>query len=148
MASKGLWGEVELMTEPKAHRAPLSMTLALLCVFVLATASCSRRITENVGGVSIPIPAKMTKVADKKFEPLKGFEDGQVTYEGNVSPDDIFTFYQEVMAADGWQPTSRYTRDQNRIAYTKGKRVVLISYDRPANEKTVLTVMVGTDNPR
>jgi len=135
------------MTKPKNKCVWLKIASALLCVLVLVAGGCSRRITENVGGINIAIPPKMTKVPDKKFEPVKGLDDGQVTYEGNVSPDDIFTFYQEIMAADGWQPTSRFSEHKNRIAYTKEKRVVLVSYDRPPNEKTVLTIMVGTDNP-
>ena len=137
------------MTKAKNKCVWLKIASALLCVLVLVAGGCSRRITENVGGINIAIPPKMTKVPDKKFEPVKGLDDGQVTYEGNVSPDDIFTFYQEIMAADGWQPTSRFSKHKNRIAYTKEKRVVLVSYDQTPSPdiKTVLTIMVGTDNP-
>ena len=117
------------------------------CILMLMVFACQRRTTEVISGIEIPIPGKMTKNTDKAFEPIPGFEDGQVSYQGKMTPADIFTFYQEVMAADGWQPTARFADKKDRIAYTKGNRLVLIRYnDSPdGNGNTVLTVMVGTD---
>ncbi len=97
--------------------------------------------------MSIPIPANMTKNPDKSFVPIKGFEDGQVSYQGKVPPGEIFTFYQETMEARGWQPNSWFVRQKDQIAYTKGNRVALISYTPTPNGTTVLTIMVGTQYP-
>jgi hypothetical protein len=119
----------------------------VVCILMLMVFACQRRTTEVISGIEIPIPGKMTKNTDKSFEPIPGFEDGQVSYQGKVSPSDIFTFYQEVMAADGWQPTARFADKKDRIAYFKGNRLVLIRYnDSPdGNGNTVLTIFAGTD---
>ena len=122
------------------------MVMCLLCGAMLAMSGC-KQTNQEIAGVSIPIPEKMTRNADKNFAPISGFEDGQASYEGKVSPADIFTFYQEVMAAKGWQPNSRFANQKDRIAYTKGNRVVLIRYNQTPAGTTVLTVMVGTQNP-
>lgn len=122
---------------------------ALLCVaaiLMLMLFGCQRR-TENIAGIEIPIPGKMTKNADTPIDPVPGVQDGQVSYQGKVTPAEIFTFYQEIMAADGWQPTARYADKDNRIAYTKGNRLVLIRYDQTTNGTTILTVLVGTQDP-
>ena len=89
----------------------------------------------------------MTKNPDKSFVPIKGFEDGQVSYEGKVAPAEIFTFYQEDMEADGWKPNSWFAGQKNQIAYTKGNRVALIYYTPTPDGTTVLTIMVGTQYP-
>ena len=125
---------------------PQRMVVCVLCSVMLAMSGC-KETNQEIAGVSIPIPDKMTKNADKSFAPIPGFEDGQASYEGKVSPADIFTFYQEVMAAKGWQPNSWFADQKDRIAYTKGNRVVLIRYNQTPAGTTVLTVMVGTQNP-
>lgn len=123
-----------------------STVLCFACLLLLGTLGCQRR-NEEIAGVSIPIPENMTKNPDKGFVPLKGFEDGQVSYQGRVSPDKIFTFYQEVMEAQGWQPNTFFGHQENQIAYTKGNRVVLIAFTPNPDGTTVLTVMVGTQYP-
>jgi hypothetical protein len=123
-----------------------STVLCFVCLLLLATPGCQRR-NEEIAGVSIPIPENMTKNPDKEFVPIKGFEDGQVSYEGKVSPDKIFTFYQEVMEAKGWQPNTFFGPRENQIAYIKGNRVVLITFTPNPDGTTVLTVMVGTQYP-
>lgn len=130
------------------HRlaTPQCAWLCLLCLLIFANIGCQRR-DEEIAGVSIPIPEKMTKNPDKSFVPIKGFEDGQVSYEGKVAPAEIFTFYQETMAAKGWQPNSWFAGQKNQIAYTKGNRVALIYYTPTPDGTTVLTIMVGTQYP-
>src|SRR5690242_11806535 len=91
----------------------------LLCLLVFANVGCQRR-NEEIAGVSIPVPENMTKNSDKSFVPIKGFEDGQVSYQGKIAPSEIFTFYQETMEAKGWQPNSWFAGQKNQIAYTKG----------------------------
>jgi len=113
---------------------------------MLAVFGCQRRITEVIAGEEIPIPDKMTKNADKAIEPIPGFEEGQVSYQGKVTPAEIFTFYQEVMAAKGWQPTARFADKKDRIAYTKGNKLVLIRYEEIPNGPTILTILVGTQD--
>jgi hypothetical protein len=81
------------------------------------------------------------------IEPVAGVQDGQVSYQGKVTAKDIFTFYQEIMAADGWQPTAQFSDKPNRIAYTKGNRLVLIRYDKAENDVMILTILVGTLAP-
>jgi hypothetical protein len=125
---------------------PERLVLCLACAVLLAVTSCQKRDAE-IAGLSIPIPEKMTKNPDKVFDPVPGFQDGQASYEGKVPPVEIFTFYQEVMAAKGWQPTPRFSNGQDRIAYTKGNRLVLIKYNQIPDGTTVLTVMVGTQDP-
>jgi len=114
---------------------------------MLIVFGCQRR-TEVIAGEDIPIPGKMTKNPDKAIEPIPGFEEGQVSYQGKVTPAEIFTFYQEVMAAKGWQPTARFAgNEQNSIAYTKGNRLLLVKYNENPDGTTVLTLMVGTQDP-
>jgi len=87
-----------------------------LCLLVLANVGCQRR-DEEIAGVNIPIP--LTKNPDKSFVPVKGFEDGQVSYQGKVAPAEIFTFYQETMAAKGWQPNSWFAARKIRSPIQK-----------------------------
>jgi len=110
---------------------------------MLTVFGCQGRITEVIAGEEIPIPDKMTKNPDKAMEPIPGFADGQVSYQGKVTPAEIFTFYQEVMAAKGWQPTARFSDKKDRIAYTKGNTLVLIRYEEMPNGPTLLTISVG-----
>jgi hypothetical protein len=117
--------------------------LCVACILMLTVFGCQRRITEVIAGEEIPIPDKMTKNADKAIEPVPGLDDGQVSYQGKVTPAEIFTFYQEVMAAKGWQPTARFADKKDRIAYTKGNKLVLIRYEEMPNGPTILTILVG-----
>jgi hypothetical protein len=117
------------------------------CILVLIITGCQKR-NEVIAGVEVPIPEKMTKNPDKVFDPIPGFQDGQVSYQGKVTPKEIFNFYQEVMAAKGWQPTARFAGDQqDSIGYTKGNRLVLVKYNPNPDGTTVLTIMVGTQDP-
>ena len=117
------------------------------CILLLITTGCQKR-NEVIAGLEIPIPEKMTKNPDKVFDPIPGFQDGQASYQGKVTPKEIFNFYQEVMAAKGWQPTSRFAgNQQDSIAYTKGNRLVLVKYNENPDGITVLTLMVGTQDP-
>jgi hypothetical protein len=116
-------------------------------ILLLITTGCQKR-NEVIAGLEIPIPEKMTKNPDKVFDPIPGFQDGQASYQGKVTPKEIFNFYQEVMAAKGWQPTSRFAgNEQNSIAYTKGNRLLLVRYNENPDGTTVLTLMVGTQDP-
>jgi hypothetical protein len=116
-------------------------------ILLLITTGCQKR-NEVIAGLEIPIPEKMTKNPDKVFDPIPGFQDGQASYQGKVTPKEIFNFYQEVMAAKGWQPTSRFAgNEQNSIAYTKGNRLLLVKYNENPDGTTVLTLMVGTQDP-
>ena|SRR6476661_7892277 len=75
----------------RSFTTPQCAWLCLLCLLVLANVGCQRR-DEEIAGVSIPIPEKMTKNPDKSFVPIKGFEDGQVSYQGKVPPGGNFYF--------------------------------------------------------
>jgi hypothetical protein len=117
------------------------------CILLLIVTGCQKR-NEVIAGLEIPIPEKMTKNPDKLFDPIPGFQDGQASYQGKVTPKEIFNFYQEVMAAKGWQPTSRFAgNEQDSIAYTKGNRLLLVKYNENPDGITVLTLMVGTQDP-
>jgi hypothetical protein len=123
------------------------LALWLPCILLLIMTGCQQR-NEVIAGVEVPIPAKMTKNPDKVFDPIPEFKDGQVSYQGKVPPKEIFEFYQEVMAARGWQPTARFAgNEQNSIGYTKGNRLVLVRYNENRDGTTVLTLMVGTQDP-
>jgi hypothetical protein len=116
-------------------------------IVLLITTGCQKR-NEVIAGLEIPIPEKMTKNPDKVFDPVPGFQDGQASYQGKVTPKEIFNFYQEVMAAKGWQPTARFAgNEQNSIGYTKGNRLLLVKYNENPDGTTVLTLMVGTQDP-
>jgi len=127
-----------------------SLQRVLLCmpfIVLLITTGCQKR-NEVIAGLEIPIPEKMTKNPDKVFDQIPGFRDGQASYQGKVTPKEIFNFYQEVMAAKGWQPTSRFAgNEQDSIAYTKGNRLLLVKYNANPDGITVLTLMVGTQDP-
>src|SRR4029453_4405595 len=98
--------------------------LSIYVPFILLFfARCTQR-NEVTSGVKTPIPKKITKNTEKPIAPVPGFEAGQVSYEGKVTPAEIFTFYQEVMAAKGWQPTARFADQKDQIAYTKENRLV------------------------
>jgi hypothetical protein len=128
---------------------PYSTRHGMLClafIFSLVIAGCQQR-NDEIAGLSIPIPEKMTKNPDKVFDPIPEFKDGQASYQGNVAPMAIFTFYQNVMAAKGWQPTARFSNGKDRIAYTKGNRILLVQYNPNPDGTTVLTLMVGTQDP-
>ncbi|HXV84383.1 MAG TPA: hypothetical protein VEG60_31430 [Candidatus Binatia bacterium] len=131
----------------KSQSSPLQrLMLCLPCILLLMT-GCQQR-NEVIAGVEVPIPENMTKNQDQVFDPIPGFQDGQVSYQGKVTPKEIFDFYQEVMAAKGWQPTARFAgNEQNSIGYTKGTRLVLVRYNENPDGITVLTVMVGTQDP-
>ena len=119
----------------------------MVFLLLLILTGCQQR-NEVIAGVEVPIPAKMTKNPDKVFDPIPEFKDGQVSYQGKVTPKEIFDFYQEVMAAKGWQPTARFAgNQQDSIGYTKGTRLVLVKYNANPDGTTVLTVMVGTQDP-
>ena len=132
---------------PKRYKdsALQHVVLCLVCALLLI-AGCQRR-DAVIAGVDIPIPEKMTKNPDKVFDPVPGFKDGQASYQGKVAPTEIFSFYQEVMVAKGWQPTARFSNGKDQIAYTKGNRMALIRYNQDPDGTTVLTVMVGTQDP-
>jgi hypothetical protein len=128
---------------------PYSTRHGMLClafIFSLVIAGCQQR-NDEIAGLSIPIPEKMTKNPDKVFDTIPEFKDGQASYQGNVAPMAIFTFYQNVMAAKGWQPTARFSNGKDRIAYTKGNRILLVGYNQNPDGITVLTLMVGTQDP-
>ena len=128
---------------PSLQRVLLWMPFIVL----LITTGCQKR-NEVIAGLEIPIPEKMTKNPDKVFDPVPGFQDGQASYQGKVTAKEIFNFYQEVMAAKGWQPTARFAGDeQNSIGYTKGNRLVLVKSNENPDGTTVLTIMVGTQDP-
>jgi hypothetical protein len=122
----------------------LPLWMPFIALFIIT--GCQRK-DEVIGGVDIPIPAKMTKNQDKVFDPIPGMGDGQVSYQGKVTPKEIFSFYQEVMAARGWQPTARFAEHKNSIGYTKDNKLVLVRYNENPDGTTVLTVMVGTQDP-
>jgi hypothetical protein len=128
------------------HFSLLQQRVFCLLCFLLLITGCQRR-DEVIAGVDIPIPKQMTKNPDKVFDAVPGFEDGQASYQGKVSPEEIFSFYQEVMAAKGWQPTARLSNGKDQIAYTKGNRLVLIRFNKDPEGTTILTVMVGTQEP-
>jgi hypothetical protein len=135
------------MLKKPQHSSLQRLVLWLPCILLLIITACQKR-NEVIAGVEVPIPEKMTKNPDKVFDPIPGFQDGQVSYQGKVTPKEIFNFYQEVMAAKGWQPTARFAGDQqDSIGYTKGNRLVLVKYNPNPDGTTVLTIMVGTQDP-
>jgi hypothetical protein len=137
----------ERMLMKLRHASPQRLMFCFSCFLLSIIIACQQR-NEVVAGVEVPIPAKMTKNPDKVFDPIPGFQDGQVSYQGKVAPKEIFDFYQEVMAAKGWQPTARFAgNQQDSIGYTKGNRLVLVRYNENPDGTTVLTVMVGTQDP-
>jgi len=135
------------MLKKSQHSSLRRLVLWVPCILLLIITGCQKR-NEVIAGVDVPIPEKMTKNPDKVFDPIPGFQDGQVSYQGKVTPKEIFNFYQEVMAAKGWQPTARFAgNEQDSIGYTKGNRLVLVKYNENPDGTTVLTVRVGTQEP-
>lgn len=130
-----------------AHRQVYALNLiGLLFIGVLLFAGCQRQ-DETIAGVTIPIPGEMKKLQDKYFDPIAGFEDGQAYYRGRVGPREIFTFYQENMAARGWEPTTFMAGKKDQYAYTKDNRICLVWYTRNDDDTTNLLIMVGTLKP-
>ena len=132
----------------KLEHSSLQRVLLWMPLIALLIATGCQKRNEVIAGLEIPIPEKMTKNPDKVFDPIPGFQDGQASYQGKVTPKEIFNFYQEVMAAKGWQPTARFAgNEQDSIAYTKGNRLLLVKYNPNPDGTTVLTLMVGTQDP-
>ena len=132
----------------KSNYSSLQRLMLWVPCMMLLIATGFQKSNEVIAGLEIPIPQKMAKNPDKVFDPIPGFQDGQASYQGKVSPKEIFDFYQEVMAAKGWQPTARFAGDQkDSIAYTKGNRLLLVKYNANPDGTTVLTLMVGTQDP-
>ena len=132
----------------KFEHSSLQRALLWMPLIALLIATGCQKRNEVIAGLEIPIPEKMTKNPDKVFDPIPGFQDGQASYQGKVTPKEIFDFYQEVMAAKGWQPTSRFAgNEQNSIGYAKGNRLLLLKYNPNPDGTTVLTLMVGTQDP-
>jgi hypothetical protein len=123
-----------------------SIFAALACTVLVATAGCERQ-DEQIAGLSIPVPSEMKKVPDKVFSPIPGFKDGQATFTGKMTPDDIFTFYQRAMAAQGWKPTTFMREGKNQVTYTKDNRACLVWYTMGPDGNAILTIMVGTLEP-
>jgi len=134
-----------MLKKMNRHRTQHGL-LGLAFICLLVAAGCQQQNAE-IAGLSIPVPEKMTRNPDKVFDPLPGFKDGQASYQGNVAPTAIFVFYQHVMAAKGWQPTARFSNGKDQIAYTKGNRILLVRYTQIPDSTTVLTLMVGTQDP-
>ena len=123
----------------------LSFYLLWTLLFLLI-AGCQGR-DEIIAGVDVPYPREMQKIPDKSFDPIPGYEVGQASFLGRAMPGEIYTFYQEVMQARGWKPNGYFAGEKDQLAYTKGNKVVLISYHENAGGTSDLTIMVGSDEP-
>ncbi len=123
------------------------LSLWSFCILLLTAHTACQKRDQVIAGVSIPIPREMNNVPDKSFDPIPGFEDGQASFQGKVAPGEIFTFYQENMAARRWIPDARFVDQKDRIVYTKGNRVVLIRYEENPDGTTILTILVGSLKP-
>ena len=127
------------------RRYPVISRLSI-CLLLTFLFGCQKQ-NATIAGVTIPVPAKMQEIPDKVFEPIPGFEDGQAAYQGNVTPGEIFTFYQETMEARGWKPTTFMVSKKDQMAYTKGDKICLVWYTPNADGTTTLTIMIGTSKP-
>ena len=134
-----------MSTKFESYLRPYGL-LSLAFILFLTAVGCQQQNAE-IAGLSIPVPEKMTRNPDKVFATIPEFKDGQASYQGNVAPMAIFTFYQHVMAAKGWEPTARFSNGKDRIAYTKGNRILLVQYNQIPDGPTVMTLMVGTQDP-
>jgi len=122
------------------------LVVCVSCILLLLSAGCQRR-DDVIAGLDIPIPEKMTKNPDKPMDPVPGFDEGQVSYQGKIAPEEIFTFYQQTMAAKGWRPTARFANQKDQIAYTKQNKLVLIRYNQVPDGTTIMTLLVRTEEP-
>src|SRR5215813_8562652 len=68
--------------------------LGVAFIVLLITTGCQKR-NEVIAGLEIPIPQKMTKNPDKVFDPIPGFQDGQASYQGKVTPKEILIFIKK-----------------------------------------------------
>jgi len=127
-------------------RGQAAIALVWMCMILMLFAGCQKQ-DAIVAGVDIPIPSQMTKAPDKVFEPIPGFEDGQAVFQGKAAAGEIFNFYQENMAARGWQPTSFMVRNKDQLAYTKDGRICLVWYTLNPDGTTSLIIMIGTAKP-
>jgi len=134
-----------MSTKFESYLRPYGL-LSLAFILFLTAVGCQQQNAE-IAGLSIPVPEKMNRNPDKAFATIPEFKDGQASYQGNVAPMAIFTFYQHVMAAKGWEPTARFSNGKDRIAYTKGNRILLVQYNQIPDGPTVMTLMVGTQDP-
>jgi hypothetical protein len=133
-------------TEKGTNQMPLILRFALLLILFLVPAGCQRR-NADIAGVTVPIPSQMQKLPDKAFDPIPGFEDGQTSFQGKITADEIISFYQENMEARGWKPTTFMGGNKNQFTYTKDNRICLVWYTENNDGTTTLTLMVGTLNP-
>jgi hypothetical protein len=106
-------------------------------------AGCSGSYEETIAGVQVPIPGGVTKSPQQGIElALPGFGGAQVSYEGNVEPENIMAFYKKEMPARGWQPAAGILTKGGMLSYTKEGKAAVIMVG-PKDGKTALTIMVG-----
>ena len=111
----------------------------MLAVLLLGTLleSCSLLYPEDedreevVAGIRIPVPRGMNKSTEQRVDlSLPGLEGGTVTYQGNVDPNKIVSFYQTEMPQRGWLPRARLVSQGisqgGTLAFSKDARSVLI----------------------
>jgi hypothetical protein len=125
---------------------PRLLFCAVCTLLLLGIGGCQRRDVV-IAGVDVPVPAEMKEVADKGFAAISGFETGQASFEGKVEPGEIYNFYQEVMEARGWKPSSFFAGQKDQLAYEKDNKVLMLSYDQNPDQTTTLTILVGPNRP-
>ena len=150
----------------KINRPTVLQVLALL-LFSALLESCSLLYPEDkeqkkiVTGIRIPVPRGMNKSTEQRVDlTLPGLEGGTVTYQGNVDPNKIVSFYQTEMPQRGWLPRARLVTQGitqgGTLAFSKDARSVLIRVSGTGGATvwssgvTVLDILVaavGLQNP-
>jgi hypothetical protein len=117
---------------------------AMLAVIATLLASgCARVKDETIAGVSVPVPAAMTRNAAKASEmSLFGFGAGQASFHGTMASEEVVEFYRKEMAARGWQPDMNLRSGGAMLAYSKEGKTLLIGIGQQQGE-TQLSLTVG-----
>jgi hypothetical protein len=151
----------------KMNRRAARQVLAVLLLSTLLE-SCSLLYPEDeereeiVAGIRIPIPRGMNKSTEQRVDlALPGLEGGTVTYQGNVDPNKIVSFYQTEMPQRGWLARARLVTQGvtqgGTLAFSKDARSVLIRVSGTGGATvwssgvTVLDILVaavGLQSPR
>jgi hypothetical protein len=115
----------------------------LLLAAAVVFGGCSGSHEETIAGVSVPIPAGMTKSPQRGIAfALPGFGGAQANYEGSIEPEKVVDFYKKELPRRGWQSSAGIVGKGGMLSYTKeGKTLVMMIGSQ--NGKTSLALMVG-----
>lgn len=127
----------------KINYALSGRIVVLVLIAAIISNGCSGSHEETIAGVSVPIPAGMTKSPQQGIAvTLPGFGGAQANYEGSTEPEKVVEFYKKELPGRGWQSAAGIVGKGGMLSYTKEDKTLLVMIGSQ-NGKTSLALMVG-----